>query len=627
MMLTGNNGILNRAGQAKEETEMAQLKEQAELVKLNLSIEKNTSQSGDLSVRELVNAIKNDHNFTGSKSKGNRITTKDKKYDIIISSDLGIKVYKHININDTDEYNGNIILLSLEEDEAESRVAILNVTATVDKDKKIEKEELISQIDSNQTGDTEELKRMFYNSCRSTGFVRNESKYTSYNDFYEELNTTNDPIAIAAFKEIKQLINYYKNIKAKYDWDYFVTASGMTEEQGKHLLKFLEKEENVEDIYDFILVNEGYESDIILKCSNGQTINVRPNAIGSIYGYETQNCFIIEKNETYSIEASNEEGDYGEEIIAITKCKEEIYSDILTATTTVTSLDGQNIPVPAGFAYGKDEKVGKLSSGFVITDKIDTKTHYSKGNEFVWIPIEKDTLKVVGTDYIMAREADGFDDNGNKNYEGVEYYFDGIQKAPEEDNNKEPAVLDIDKDYLGEIGLTEETFNKQMKEDYNLMIKSIQTYGGFYVARYEMGLENNMAISKLGVKPVSTNNQETYRWYGLYSKARTYSTNFVQSSMIWASQYDAITNFILKNVDFSNYNPYDNYTYDKTGVRKNDAIINILDTTCNYSEFTLGATFRRDRRVLRESLFASNVVANPVYPHEHDGTRITLYIK
>ena len=92
-MLTGDNGILQRAGEAKKEQEMAQLKEHAELIKHTLLIDKlgkNPKRS------ELINAILADSYFEGSTKKGiNAIATSDEKYDIIIDNKLNIQVAMH----------------------------------------------------------------------------------------------------------------------------------------------------------------------------------------------------------------------------------------------------------------------------------------------------------------------------------------------------------------------------------------------------------------------------------------------------------------------------------------------------------------------------------------------------
>ena len=135
-----------------------------------------------------------------------------------------------------------------------------------------------------------------------------------------------------------------------------------------------------------------------------------------------------------------------------------------------------------------------------------------------------------------------------------------------------------------------------MINNYNAMINSIQTYGGFYVARYEMGVKDStVVISKLGVTPADSFDETTEFWYGLYSKAKTYVTSSVKSSMIWGSQYDAILHFALAGLDKTKVIETTNGNHGKaptkTGEYKgSDCINNIYDLEGNGREWTLEAS-------------------------------------
>ena len=87
MMLTGNNGILQRASDAKEITEMSQLKELAEMVKYSMLMDKTTNGTGEISRNELVEGIASDNSFNGSKKSGYKVVTADEKYDVKVGSD------------------------------------------------------------------------------------------------------------------------------------------------------------------------------------------------------------------------------------------------------------------------------------------------------------------------------------------------------------------------------------------------------------------------------------------------------------------------------------------------------------------------------------------------------------
>lgn len=96
-MLTGDNSILRRATEASEKTEMAQIKEKADLAIIGKNMgtfSGSTSMPNAMLLRE--DAIEEvNAEFTGSTRNGDRITTADGKYDIIVKTDLSTIVVKH----------------------------------------------------------------------------------------------------------------------------------------------------------------------------------------------------------------------------------------------------------------------------------------------------------------------------------------------------------------------------------------------------------------------------------------------------------------------------------------------------------------------------------------------------
>ena len=100
---------------------MAEIKEQAELIKNNLLIGK---LGTSLNQTELANSIATDSYFKGSSIDDNIITTEDEKYDVIVEDDLSIKVIKHI----LGDYGD--ILLSFNEVATGSRAVILQAKIT-----------------------------------------------------------------------------------------------------------------------------------------------------------------------------------------------------------------------------------------------------------------------------------------------------------------------------------------------------------------------------------------------------------------------------------------------------------------------------------------------------------------
>lgn len=101
--LTGDNSILVKAGEAKEKTEIENIKEQAELVKASMNFDVWSGKIEKLKQSSLIIAIHKE--FKGSSHKGNKVITSNNKYDIIVDRELNISVVKH-----EESSEGDIIL-------------------------------------------------------------------------------------------------------------------------------------------------------------------------------------------------------------------------------------------------------------------------------------------------------------------------------------------------------------------------------------------------------------------------------------------------------------------------------------------------------------------------------------
>ena len=188
--------------------------------------------------------------------------------------------------------------------------------------------------------------------------------------------------------------------------------------------------------------------------------------------------------------------------------------------------------------------------------------------------------------------------------------------------------------------LTAATFGKQMQEDYNEMIKSVNTYKGFYVGRFETGIETVNETHKTTSKAANSyiitadaSSSKGNTWYGLYKKQKTFSINKkIKSSMIWGSQYDAMMNWMAKkqNIITEDLQKYNNTT--RTGLKNTDIINNIYDLYGCHYEYTLEAR-QLSRRSLRGGSFTNNTCTpasrtslNTDTTYTDDGSRITLHI-
>ena len=222
---------------------------------------------------------------------------------------------------------------------------------------------------------------------------------------------------------------------------------------------------------------------------------------------------------------------------------------------------------------------------------------------------------------------------------------------------REPAVVtnsssgtgtsyDGDSTNLSQLGYSNYSeFLTALKKQYKEMATSVAKYKGFYVGRYELGLEGDTPVSKNAsdnsntVTTASADSSSLKNWYGLYKKCLEYkvpetSNSLVTSSMIWGSQYDAMMNWMQdneKNITSSNTSKQNNSYV--TGQGTNDVISNVFDLYACHREWTLEA-YSYYHRVYRGSVSGVSgspsyrtYYAYPTYPSSGASSRLTLYIK
>ena len=318
-------------------------------------------------------------------------------------------------------------------------------------------------------------------------------------------------------------------------------------------------------------------------------------------------------------QAYNENLEFGPGMIAE---KNEEYED----------ENGDEATIPKGFEILEDAST--VDDGLVIQDE--------QGNQFVWIPVETP---------VAEKEADGTTNkamaikNGD-NYRGLLYDFTNSGSTVMEGcttttrTYREP---DIVSNYDNNTSYNNGLFTKEsLQEEYNNMMKSVEQYNGFYVGRYELGLDtknNNAPVVKnastnSGVTTADASNSNTRMWYGLYSKCKEFapeeSEKSVVSTMIWGSQYDAMMNWMQgqgENVTIAK--SFSSYV---TGANSEDVIRNVVDINGYHRECTLEA----DSTNLR--VFRGNYSSYSYTPSERTynspdvadsslSARLTLYIK
>ena len=340
------------------------------------------------------------------------------------------------------------------------------------------------------------------------------------------------------------------------------------------------------------------------------------------------------------------------------------YINEKTIKDNYTDINGDKATIPEGFEVDKTENI--ISKGLVVHGP--DKANGDNGSEFVWVPVpdinsmaqcttaggscnlqledgivkcktHNDNEKIVGKLYVTNTESNSGDipcTNYNAN-EGL----------------REPAIITgfNEKDFDNNEEYNNNLFSfESLENDYIQMITSVAKYEGFYVGKYETSLSNatsneakdGKAQSKSGVIPTSAGNDATLMWYGLYAvqnKTYTGTNNSVESSMIWASQWDAVINWAKNGPDkekITNTALGNNYsgTITITGNREysNDSINNIRDLCGNLREWTL-AGYNRTNRVYRGGHYNGAFSASYYSGNDSslnyigNGSRLALYIK
>lgn len=333
---------------------------------------------------------------------------------------------------------------------------------------------------------------------------------------------------------------------------------------------------------------------------------------------------------------------------------------------------GYTVSVPAGFKVSETEGQNKQEDGVVLKD--------NNGNEYVWIPVydaiydgvtsmPTSTGTATRTYKPMATKQTG----KAGYYESLIYTFNGTLSYRNSSNTgigktsyREPSLItnnandgytwdvtqtvgvnyDAAEDYYKTVLGFEsaKAFGEYMSSSYNDMIMSVDSYGGFYIGRYETTAEetgDGVVVGSQANKTVLANKN----WYQmlLYQDSEKYTKNpyntiaSARTSMVWGNQWDAMLNYVLKGMDSTKVTG-------KTGQQKNtpsnsgqdasDVMNNIYDLGSNLYEWTQEAN-ATNYRIYRGGSYdtASSGRAytrNNVVPIDQGpafGTRLGLYVK
>ena len=258
--------------------------------------------------------------------------------------------------------------------------------------------------------------------------------------------------------------------------------------------------------------------------------------------------------------------------------------------------NGNKIVVPAGFKIVSDDTTNNaqtVEKGIVVEDE--------KENQYVWIPCATEESET------------------KLQYKRTEWNVedDGGTKASKDELTLENAICSDD-DIAN--GLTTERKN-EIVEQVKKEKLSIGKYDGYYIGRYEVGNEDNIAVIKAEQEPYT----DIY-WYQAYELAKGIgggkgATTYLCSSYAWDTAINFIQNTGTENYattrDGFNENWYDREVKDSFGksikevnkatrlrTGKTTSKTNIFDMGGNVSEYTTEVMPNTDEAlVLRGGLF------------------------
>jgi len=150
-------------------------------------------------------------------------------------------------------------------------------------------------------------------------------------------------------------------------------------------------------------------------------------------------------------------------------------------------VDG--VPIPKGFVVSPYDGENKKDEGLVIYElkenekAIDSEEtqfeSWTERNQYVWIPVDRTKFTTQ-----FVRGAYGGETINNYNKIGSSKKVWEL----EVDNNNMPKSEEQTSDYLEDGKL--DYITKETLQEARAMYESVKKYGGFYVARYEAGLNN-----------------------------------------------------------------------------------------------------------------------------------------
>ena len=271
----------------------------------------------------------------------------------------------------------------------------------------------------------------------------------------------------------------------------------------------------------------------------GQVINTSTNSVVATVGNISGTSYgTTESSLTYvDADVNLEQGTYQLKIV---------YSKDSSGNTGLDKAYVKRVEVYTGENNGNETKITESivkktneggQNGFVIyegTDAVTTSNQWEaqcNRNQYVWIPIADIS------DMYWLDQATG------KRY-GTLYSFTSSSYSKSSDK-REPQMVnyDIQSTYLTQYlnGISRQDFLLKMETDFDEMLTSIATYGGFYIGRYQAG---DLAQATPVVKRINSD-IASQTWYTMWKKSPRLSTGGANVHMIWGTQWDQTLKWLI----------------------------------------------------------------------------------
>lgn len=229
-----------------------------------------------------------------------------------------------------------------------------------------------------------------------------------------------------------------------------------------------------------------------------------------------------------------------------------VVSDETTTNVTIENTTTDNV-VTTAEETTEDETAAKTAEE---QTGINVFNLQKTANQYVWIPVD-DISRIYGVDsngklwgklYQFPTSATG----SRTAYNWTE--TNGIMKITNITDYKEPDVtIKNDEDWYVQFKIYGKTrfelLSKDLEQNFYETIKSIKKYGGFYIGRYETGMETEKAIEPVVRKMNMNAHIKGDTWYEMYQKSKVLkgTNENVMTSMISSSLWDETLEWLVES--------------------------------------------------------------------------------